>query len=95
MNIKSLHEEEKSIGSKKFFSTSEGNVIAIQIKAGGVLKEHITKVPALLICVNGSAVFKNEKGIEENLGSGDFVNIEANVKHLVEGIKDTQLILIK
>ncbi len=95
MNIRSIHTEEKSVSAKKLFSTTEGNVAALQILAGGLLKEHITAVPALLICINGNAVFKNEQGMLENLLSGDMVNIEPNVKHWVEGITDTQLILIK
>ena len=95
MNIKSIHTEEKAVKKKKLFSTTEGNVAAMQILAGGLLKEHITTVPALLICINGSAVFKNEQGVIENLLSGDMVNIEPNVKHWVEGITDTQLVLIK
>jgi len=95
MNIKSIHTEEKPVSAKKVFSTTEGNVTALQIKAAGVLKEHITTVPALLICINGNAFFKNENGITENLLSGDMVNIEPYVKHWVEGIQDTQLVLIK
>jgi len=95
MNIKSIHTEEKPVSAKKLFSTTEGNVTALQIKANGTLKEHITTVPALLICINGNVVFKNENGLTENLLSGDMVNIEPNVKHWVEGIEDTQLLLIK
>ena len=95
MNIKSIHTEEKPVSAKKIFSTTEGNVTALRISASGVLAEHITKVPALLLCINGNAVFKNENGVTENLSSGDLVNIEPNVKHWVEGIQDTQLVLIK
>jgi quercetin dioxygenase-like cupin family protein len=95
MNIQSFHTEEKPVSTKKVFSTTDGNVIALQIKANGILKEHITTVPALLICLNGNAVFKDEKGLSENLLSGDIVNIEPNVKHWVEAIQDTQLVLIK
>jgi quercetin dioxygenase-like cupin family protein len=95
MNIKLIHTEEKPVSAKKIFSTTEGNVTAIQIKAAGILKEHITNVPALLVCINGNAIFKNENGVTENLSSGDMVNIEPNVKHWVEGIQNTQLLLIK
>jgi quercetin dioxygenase-like cupin family protein len=95
MNIKLIHTEEKPVSAKKIFSTSEGNITALQITAGNVLKEHITTVPALLICINGNAVFKNEKGVTENLLSGDIINIEPNVKHWVEGLELSQLILIK
>lgn len=95
MNIKSIHNEEKPISAKKIFSTTDGNVTALQITAGGILAEHITKVTALLLCINGNVVFKNENGITENLLSGDMVTIEPNVKHWVEGIKHSQLVLIK
>ena len=95
MNIKSFHTEEKPVSAKKIFSTTEGNVTSLQIKATGVLKEHITSVPALLICIKGNAVYKDEKEVIENLTSGDMVKIEPNVKHWVEGIDDTQLLLIK
>lgn len=95
MNIKSFHTEEKPVSAKKVYSTTEGNITALQILATAVLKEHITTVPALLICINGYSVFKNEKGETKNLLSGDMVNIEPNVKHWVEGIQDTQLLLIK
>ena len=95
MNIKSFHTEEKPVSAKKVFATTNGNVTAIQIKATGILNEHITIVPALLVCINGKAIFKNENGLTETLLSGDMVNIEPNVKHWVEGVQDTQLILIK
>lgn len=95
MNIKSVPTEEKSVSAKKIFTTTEGNVTALQILATGILKEHITTVPALLICINGNVTFNNEKGETKNLASGDTVNIEPNVKHWVEGVQDSQLLLIK
>lgn len=95
MNIKSIHTEEKPVSAKKIFATTEGTVTALQIKANGTLKEHLTSVPALLMCVNGHSVFKNENGVQQTLLSGDMVNIEPNVKHWVEGVQDSQLLLIK
>ena len=95
MNIKSIHTEEKSVSAKRIFTTTEGNVTALQILATGILKEHITTLPALLICINGNVTFNNEKGETKNLASGDTVNIEPNVKHWVEGVQDSQLLLIK
>jgi quercetin dioxygenase-like cupin family protein len=38
---------------------------------GEKLKEHITKTPALLICVEGEVIFENENGIKEVLLPGD------------------------
>ena len=95
MNIKSIHTEDKPVSAKKIFTTTDGKVTSLQIKGGGLLAEHITQNPALLICINGNVVYKDEHGTIENLFSGDIVNIEASVKHWVEGIQDSQLVLIK
>lgn len=95
MNIKELHTQEKSVSATSLFKSELGNATAIQILQGEKLKEHITKTPALLICIEGKAVFENEKGIKETLLSGDYVNIEPMVKHWVEAIIESQLILIK
>lgn len=95
MNIKELHTHEKPVSATSLFKSELGNATAIQILQGEKLKEHITKTPALLICVEGDVVFENEKGIKETLKSGDFVNIEPMLKHWVEGTNESQLILIK
>jgi quercetin dioxygenase-like cupin family protein len=95
MNIKELHTQEKPVSAISLFKSELGNATAIRILKGEILKEHITKTPALLICIEGEVVFENEKGIKENLLSGDYVNIEPMVKHWVEGTIESQLILIK
>jgi quercetin dioxygenase-like cupin family protein len=95
MNIKELHTQEKPVSAISLFKSELGNATAIQILQGGKLKEHITKTPALLICVEGEVVFENENGIKETLFSGDYIHIEPMVKHWVEGTIESQLILIK
>jgi quercetin dioxygenase-like cupin family protein len=95
MNIKGLHTQEKPVSATYLFKSELGNATAIQILQGGKLKEHITKTPALLICVEGEVVFENENGIKETLFSGDYIHIEPMVKHWVEGTIESQLILIK
>lgn len=95
MNIKQLHAQEKPVSAISLFKSDMGNATAIKILQGEKLKEHITKIPALLICLEGKAIFENEKGLQETLLSGDYVNIEPMVKHWVEGIIESQLILIK
>lgn len=95
MNIKQLHTQEKPVSAISLFKSELGNATAIQILQGETLKEHITKTPALLICVEGEVVFENEKGIKETLKSSDFVNIEPMVKHWVEGTINSQLVLVK
>ena len=95
MNIKELHTQVKPVSAVPLFKSEQGNATAIQILKGGLLKEHITKTPALLICVEGEVVFENENGLKEKLLPGDYVNIEPMVKHWVEGTIESQLILIK
>jgi quercetin dioxygenase-like cupin family protein len=95
MNLKNLHTESKPVQTKVLFEPTESKVISLQIASGGQLKEHITKVPALLVCVSGDAVFKDEKGKSIELKSGDYVNIEANVKHWVDANEESNFILVK
>lgn len=95
MNLTELFTDDKPVQAKKLFSTTEGNVNSLRILAGNQLKEHITKVPALLVCVTGEVVFENEKGIVISLKSGDYVNIEPMVKHWVDAQQDSHLLLIK
>ncbi len=95
MNLKELHKDSIGVQTNMIFPTIEGKVISLQILKGSQLKEHITKVPALLICVLGNAIYEDEKGNKITLLSGDFVKIEPNVKHWVDGIEDSNLLLIK
>jgi quercetin dioxygenase-like cupin family protein len=95
MNISALHTEQKGVSTAKLFSHESGSALAMQILAGEQLKEHITKTPALLLCISGQVIFKNEKGIKETLLSGDYVEIEPMVKHWVNGIGISQLVLLK
>jgi len=59
------------------------------------LKEHITKIPTLLVCVIGEVVFENQQDVKETLLSGDYVRIAPMVKHWVKANNDSQLILFK
>ncbi|MGZ5244993.1 MAG: hypothetical protein ACXWDO_03300 [Bacteroidia bacterium] len=95
MNIKDLHTSGKPVSALPLFKTQDGNVTALQILANEQLKEHITKIPALLICVTGEAVFENEHGIKITLTSGDYVNIEANIKHWIDATTTCNFILVK
>ena len=95
MNLKDLHTEDKPVQTKVVFEPTESKVISLQIVSGGQLKEHITKVPALLVCVTGTAVFQDEKGKSIELKTGDYVNIEANVKHWVDANEDSNFLVIK
>lgn len=95
MNIKDLHQDTKAISTASLFKATDGNVTSIQILADEQLKEHITKVPALLLCVTGDAVFENENGIKHKLTTGEYVNIEPNTRHWINAKSTSNLILIK
>ncbi|MBP9740817.1 MAG: hypothetical protein KBD28_09025 [Chitinophagaceae bacterium] len=95
MNIKDKHSSEKAVSAIALFKGQEGTVNAIQIKKNELLKEHITKVPALLVCIEGKVKFENEHKLEEVLHIGDYVLIEPMVKHWLTAITDCQLLLMK
>jgi len=94
MNLSGYHSADKAVSSKLIF-TGEGKVMALHIKKGETLEEHITTVPAFLICVTGKAVFENEFGLSKTLYDGETIHIEPNVKHWVKATVDTDFVLIK
>ena len=94
MNLKNLHLAGRSVSALSIFK-GEGSVVSLQISAGETLKEHITKIPACMICISGEAVFKNEQDLKITLNPGDYVMVEPSVKHHVFAKIDSQLILMK
>lgn len=94
MILKELHSTSSKVSAFPLFSGT-GMVAAIQIPAREQLKEHITKVEAVLLCVEGEVLYETEEGERVILNPGKYVNIEPNVKHWVNGIKNSQLILMK
>jgi quercetin dioxygenase-like cupin family protein len=95
MILKNLHPENKPVQTQLLFEPKDAKVISLQIAKGETLKEHVSKVPALLVCVSGNAVFTDEKGTVVNLNSGVYVMIEENVKHEVKAIEESDFLLIK
>lgn len=95
MNIKEFHDTKNDVSTFAMFESKEGKVMAIEVLEGKQIKKHSSQVPALLLCVNGQVVFENENGLSEELTSGDFVKIDPFVKHWVNGIETSQLLLIK
>ena len=94
MNLKNLHTENLAVQINVVFEPTE-KVISMQIAKGEQLKEHVTKIPALLVCVSGKATFSNENEQKINLQSGDYVNIEPNVKHWIDAFEESNFLLIK
>lgn len=97
MNLEDLLDEHKEISTKVLFQSSleKSNTIALQIMAGGILKEHISQTPALLLCVKGKVIYEDENNTKTFLNPGQYQEITPMVKHQVKGISDSQLILCK
>lgn len=95
MNINDLHTADKTVQTQVLFEPMEAKVIALRIAKNEQLKEHVTKVPALLICVTGDATFSNENGEKIDLKSGDFIKIPIDVKHWVDAHELSNFLLIK
>lgn len=95
MNLQALHSKQTEVSLVSLFKGEAGTVAAMQLPANEILKKHITKIPALLICVTGKVVYYDIKGLEETLSPGEYVHIEPMVEHWVEGVEDSNLLLIK
>lgn len=95
MNLNELHQTEKPVQTQLLFEPTEAKVIALQIAKNEQLKEHITKVPALLVCVTGDATFCNENDEKIHLKSGDFIKIPEEVKHWIDAHELSNFLLIK
>ena len=95
MNLKNLHTENKAVQTSVLFQPTDGKVISLQIAKNEQLAEHMTKVPALLVCVSGNATYKDENGTTITLKSGDYFNIPVNVKHWVDAHEESNFLLIK
>jgi len=94
MNLKNLHTEDKAVQTQLLLKAEEGKVMSLQIAEGKELKEHVSNVPAILICVSGKSVYKELSG-ETNLEAGDYVMIKKDVKHEVLALTDSNFILVK
>ncbi len=96
MHIKDLHPADgKGVSARPLSRQLGTKAMAIRILKGGLLPEHITKVPAALVCVVGEVEYEDEKGRQIRLRPGDFHEIEPMVKHWVRGLQDSQLVLIR
>lgn len=95
MNLSNLHITKKEVSAVNLFRGKIGTSMAIQLKEKVLLKEHITKTAALLLCVNGNATYSDEKEQKIELFPGDFINIAPNLKHWIEARVNSHLILLK
>lgn len=95
MILKNLHTENKPVQTQLLFEPKDAKVISLQIAKGETFKEHVSKIPALLVCISGNAVFTDDKGTVVNLNSGTYVMIEENVKQAIKAIDESNFLLMK
>ena len=95
MNISELHAQEKEVSAISLFKGAQGTATSIQLQRNGNLKEHITKTPALLICISGFVTYEDENDTEVTLEPGDYVMITPEVKHWLFASVKSQLVLLK
>ena len=95
MKLSELHNPTKGLSTIKLIKDSEGLAISIQLLKNQELSEHITKVPAILICISGNSEFQDESGFNIFLEAGDYHHIKPMLKHQLIAHKDSQLILLK
>ncbi|MCO5948590.1 hypothetical protein [Mucilaginibacter flavidus] len=75
-------------------SSDHVKVIVLGFKRGMILKEHQTAIPAKLIIIDGSVIYK-EAGRTVTMNKYEDVDIPINVTHSVEAVEDSICFLIK
>lgn len=95
MKFSDLHEDDKPVSSKSLFTGGEGTAVSLRIMAGETLKEHVSKVPAVLICIEGECTYREGEDIHTPMKSGIYIKIAPMLKHSVTAQTDTRLLLVK
>jgi len=94
-NISTLLDNDKAVQTKLLFTNVDQKVIVLKIKENEYLKEHISKVTALLVCIKGEAIYTEKNGRSVSMTDGDFVEIPKDVLHEVLANKTSEFLLIK
>ncbi|ERM80538.1 hypothetical protein P872_12895 [Rhodonellum psychrophilum GCM71 = DSM 17998] len=95
MNLQELHVSEKDVSAVSLFKGELATATSIHLRKNGILKEHITKTSALLLCISGKVTYQDETDKQIVLERGDYTPIEPNVKHWLNAALDSQLVLLK
>lgn len=95
MNLKDLHSDNKAVSAHVLFKGQTNNTMSIEFKKDALLKEHESKVPAILLCVQGSLIYQEHDDVKITLHPGDYTQIAPFVKHWVTALEDSQAVLIR
>ena len=77
-----------------FYSNDKFTAATLAMKAGQKLPEHKTPAEAVLVCLEGEAVFSME-GEEITLGKGDFMTIPVGKTHGIEAKQNSRFVIVK
>lgn len=94
-NISTILGNDKAVQTSLLFNNVDQKVIVLKIQAKEVLKEHVSKVPSLLVCVSGEGIYKEKEGQSMLMKDGDYVLIPQDILHEVSAIKTSEFLLIK
>lgn len=89
-----IKDTEKAVSAQNVFS-EKGSATLLRIKKEGILREHQSAVHALLVLLEGKAVYEEDDRREVLDNKLDFVRIPANVTHKVTAEEDALLMLIQ
>ncbi|MBS7321765.1 MAG: hypothetical protein KIG55_09265 [Myroides sp.] len=95
IHLNELHTGDKPLSVKVLFKGEEGVTRSLHLKKDGLLPEHTTPTPAILVCVTGKVTYEDENGYQTVLEPGAIQKIEPHIKHWVKGLEDSQLLLMK
>lgn len=93
-SILDIIKSDQAISTGSLFQSTEGKVLVLNILKNETLAEHITKIPAVLICIDGKAIY-SEGNKEFIMISGTFMKIPENIKHKVTALENSNFLLIK
>jgi len=81
---------------RPLFKAQNGRLTAIRLLKGEVIKEHKSPVPAMLLVLEGTVVYKQlVDGLEHALSAKEYTEIPPDVIHQVTAETDAYCILIQ
>lgn len=95
MHLTDLHTKDQALSAKVLFEGNTGKVLSIALKQDGLLDKHTTKDPAILLCISGAVRYTDEHDFQVDLLPGEYQKIQAEILHWVQGLKDSQVILMR
>lgn len=95
MNVDELHPSDRKVSARPLFNGELGQATSIQLARHGTLEKHVTKTPALLLCISGLTTYEDENELEVTLEPGDYLLIEPNASHWLYAPVESQLVLLK